>query len=172
MSDGTDKNAATPEHDLRQIPKWARRYAQNRTLPVLVCLCIFLAFSGAIGGLSYITAWAAMSGPRALAVASGLLLCGIVASLAWFAFSGGARIMEGITRWLYRGEGNVSAAPAPEAVQRKPTLAAFLLMFCIPAEIVLGMIGLFPIRLMQPMSAIYMVRFQGLRSPSPGSRDR
>ena len=44
MRETIDKATATQEHDVKQIPKWARRYAQNRTLPVLAGLCIGLAF--------------------------------------------------------------------------------------------------------------------------------
>ena len=159
MSDGTGKDAATPEHDLRQIPKWARRYAQNRALPVLVFFCFYLAFAGILGGLSLLTVWAAIRGRHALAAASGLLLCASFVALFWFAFLGGARLIERISRWLYRTEGDVAANLRPEGVLRKRPLALYLLLSCCFAEVALGVMGLIPIRYMQPISAIYAVPF-------------
>ena len=159
MEHNGDRNMAARDQDVREIPKWVRRYAQNRALPVVALLCIFVAFSGAIGGLSCLTMWAAIRGYHALAAVSGLLLCACIVVLAWFSFVGGAGVIMRISRWLYRGEGDVLVDPWLQAASRTRIQVPFLLMFCISAEMVLGLIGLFPIRLMQPISAIYMVPF-------------
>ena len=155
----TDKHTVTQEHDLRQIPKWARRYAQNRTLPVLVSLLIFLIFSVAIGGLSYLTAWAFKSGFRALAAVCGLLLCASLVSLLWFSFVGGAKVIVRISQRVYRSEGEVFVGPRPEKAFRKVHPAIWLFPFCVFGEVMLGIMGFLPIRLMQPISAVYCVPF-------------
>ncbi len=148
------------DNDLREIPTWARRYAENRTLPMLVFFGIFVVGSAAFGGLSYLTAWAYVTGHRALAVAAMLVLCGFAAWWMWFSFVGGQRIMRRITARLYRSEGTVSVGPAAEPdIWRKSPAVGFVFMFCVIASVGLGLLGVLPIRYMQPISALYFVPF-------------
>jgi hypothetical protein len=144
---------------LEQIPTWARRYAQNRTLPVLVSLLIFTAGSAVFGGLSYLTAWAYKAGERLLAGSAVLVLSGFAVWWLWFSFVGGAAIIRRISERLYQGEGSVMAAPSDEEKSGRPPLAAFLFMFCVVASIGLGFLEFYPITLMQPVSALYVVPF-------------
>ena len=157
-----DAEERRPEQNqrLQEIPKWARRYAQNRTLPVLVGLAIFVGGFLVFGGLSIVVAWAYMRGERLVAGAAMLVLCGFAVWWLWFSFVGGARIMERITERLYRGEGSVSLGAKEEAPSAKhPPLAGFLFMFCVAASVGLGILGLLPQKYMQPISALYCVPF-------------
>ena len=148
------------EEDLKQIPEWTRRYAQNRALPMLVFLGIFVAGFAAFGGLSYLTGWAYMTGHRGVAVAAMLALSGFAVWWLWFSFVGGARIMRRITERLYRSEGAVAVGPSPEmSVCRVSPAVGFLFMFCVLASVGLGVMGFLPIRYMQPVSALYIVPF-------------
>lgn len=160
MKVNMDSQGDKQHSDLREIPKWARRYAQNRTLPMLVLFGIFVVGSVAFGGLSYLTAWAYVTDQRALAVAAMLVLSGFAAWWMWFSFVGGQRIMRRITERLYRSEGSISVGPSPEEnIRRMAPAVGFLFMFCVLASVGLGLLGVLPIRYMQPISALYVIPF-------------
>jgi len=149
-----------PDDRVREIPKWARRYAQNRTLPVVVGIVIFVLGSCVFGGLSLLTAWAYVVDKRVLATASMLVLCGFAVWWVWYSFIGCARIIRGISERLYQGDGGVTVgACAGVEDSRGPLLVGFVFMFCILASIGLGLLGFLPIRYMQPISALYVVPF-------------
>jgi len=160
MNQDINSPRSTQDNDVRDIPKWARRYAQNRTLPMLVFFAIFVVGFAAFGGLSYLTAWAYVTGQRALAVAAMLVLSGFAAWWMWFSFVGGPRIMRRITERLYHSEGAVSPGPSPqENISRKSPAVGFVFMFCVIASVGLGLLGVLPIRYMQPVSALYIIPF-------------
>jgi len=154
------KNAQSEaDADLRDIPKWARRYAQNRTLPVLASLVIFAAGYAMFGGLSYLTAWAYKAGQRFLAASAMLVLSGFAVWWLWFCFIGGPAIMRRISQRLYQREGSVMAGTSHAEEHKRPPLGVFVFMFCVIASIGLGLLGFFPVSLMQPISALYVVPF-------------
>jgi len=160
MNQDINSPRSTQDNDVRDIPKWARRYAQNRTLPMLVFFAIFVVGFAAFGGLSYLTAWAHVTGQRALAVAAMLVLSGFAAWWMWFSFVGEPRIMRRITERLYRSEGAVSPDSSPQDnILRKSPAVGFVFMFCVIASVGLGLLGVLPIRYMQPVSALYMIPF-------------
>jgi len=159
---------------VRDIPKWARRYAQNRTLPVVVLLGIFVFGCCMFAGLSYLTAWAYMADRRFLAAASMLVLCAFAVWWLWLSFVGGTRIMRQISERLYRTEGSVLVGPplGVDATRPWPTLIGFVFMFCVLASVGLGLLGFLPISLMQPVSAVFVVPFMlyvGLKQKTSGS---
>ena len=160
MREGVEKQGSEQDHDIRSIPTWTRRYAQSRTLPMVAFFVIYVAGAAAFGGLSYLTAWAYVSGQRTLAVASMLLLSGFAAWWLWFSFVGARGIFRRITQRLYRNEGEVSLGPSPEAnMPRVAPAVGFLFAFCVIATVGLGLLGVFPIRYMQPVSALYTLPF-------------
>ncbi len=160
MDRGFETQEINPDEKVREIPLWTRRYVQNRTLPMLVSFGIFLVGFAAFGGLSYLMAWAYVTGQRALAVAAMLLLSGFAAWWMWFSFVGGPRIMRRITERVYRSEGTVSVGPSPEEnIRRMSPAVGFVFMFCVLASVGLGLLGVFPIRYMQPISALYIIPF-------------
>ena len=146
--------------EVREIPKWARRYAQNRTLPVAAMIVICTVACFMFGGLGLLTAWAYVVDKRVLSAASMLVLCGFLAWWLWFSFIGAARIMRSIGERLYQGEGSVTAGACAGIEECKgPLLVGFVLMFCILASMGLRLLGFLPIRYMQPISALYLVPF-------------
>lgn len=160
MRETIEKQGSEQDQDIRSIPTWTRRYAQSRTLPLVVFLGIFVVGFAAFGGLSYLTAWAYVTGHRALAVAAMLLLSGFAAWWLWFSFVGAPGIFRRITERLYRNEGAVSVGPSPEANRgRAAPAVGFLFMFCVIASVGLGLLGVLPIRYMQPVSALCVVPF-------------
>jgi len=157
---GAEERRPEQNQRLQEIPKWARRYAQNRTLPLLVMLTIFLGGCLMFGGLGYLVGWAYVHGERLLAGAAMLVLCAFAVWWLWFSFVGAARIMEWIAERLYRREGSVSlgAREGGPSAKHLP-LAGFLFMFCVAASVGLGILGLLPQKYMQPISALYCVPF-------------
>lgn len=160
MRETNARQGSEQDQDIRTIPTWTRRYAQSRTLPLVVFLGIFVVGCAAFGGLSYLTGWATVTGQRALAAAAMLLLCGFAAWWLWFSFVGARGILRRITERLYRNEGEVSVGPSPEATMHRVwTPVGFLFMFCVIASVGLGVLGVLPIRHMQPVSALYVIPF-------------
>lgn len=148
------------EDDVREIPKWARRYAQNRTLPLVVFFGIFIFGSCMFGGLSLLTVLAYILGQRTLAAVGVLALSGWTAFWIWFSFFGAARLMGHMAKWLYRREGQVSPEQPLGLVHGRSSMwAAFTFAFCVLAHVGLGFLGFTPDRLMQPISALYVVPF-------------
>ncbi len=157
MEPNDKKPQTEADAGLREIPKWARRYAQNRTLPVLASLLIFVAAGAVFFGLPLLIVWAYKAGQRFLAAAAMLVLCGFGVWWLWFSFVGAPAIMRRITERLYRGEGSVIAGASQVQVPKRPTLVVRVFMFCVIAQIGLGFLGFIPVRLMQPISALYVV---------------
>jgi hypothetical protein len=147
--------------DLKSVPKWTRRYAQNRTLPFLLGLVMFLVMWTAFSGSSYVGGMASRSGNMSLSLlAMGLLAAGVGFCL-WFSNPWwGGKWLEKTAEWMYSGEGYVALAP-PSTERSKAWLflAAILFAACILTSVALGTAGIIPIRYMQPVSALYMVPF-------------
>jgi hypothetical protein len=99
-------------------------------------------------------------GQRTLAAVGVLALFGWTAFWIWFSFLGAARFMGHAAKWLYRREGEVSPEQPLGLVHgRNAAWAAVVLILCVEASVVLGFLGYIPERLMQPVSAIYLVPF-------------
>jgi len=69
-------------------------------------------------------------------------------------------MIERLTARLYTGEGNVQLS-CPMSGGRKLANVCLVATFlvCVPATVVLGFLGVFPEKYMQPVSAIYVVPF-------------
>jgi hypothetical protein len=150
----------------REIPKWARRYAENRTLPVAVSLVLFVVGSTATGGLSYLGAWCLHSRAYPAAFASLAALLGVLIFWMWFSFRGARRLIPSISAYLYRGEGSVSLEGAQRAGPAG-RFGAIVLGVGIALHVCLGALDLLPLEYMQPVSAIYIVPavlLMGMRS--------
>jgi len=163
MTRDGENHSTEHDQDIREIPAWARRYAQNRTLPVVVNMAIFLAGFVGISGLSYLTGWAYVSGHRELAAVSMVCLAAVLVFWVWYSLVGGPAITRAISERLYRAEGQVSTGVPPEMVGREAwtrfPLVGFLFMFCIVAHVGLGFMAYTRIEHMQPISALYVVPF-------------
>ena len=144
----------------REISKWTRVYAQNRSLPFIVFMLLFLFLSVAIGGGSYLAGAAYLKGNIPLfAVCIGLLVVAM-AAVIYFSTPWGGKRMDQMSERLYSKEGRVVLASSHTAGQRR--LVAFAGLgfgLCILASVILGMLGYIPDKYMQPVSAIYCVPF-------------
>ena len=146
------------DSDVREIPKWAQCYAQNRTLSFVVCQLVFIAGAVVLGGLSYLTGLAYVREQRTLTAVGVLALAGGVAFWIWFSFFGAARFVGDMAKWLYRREGQVSPEQPLGLVHGGYSMwVVFAFVFCALASMGLELLGYIPERLMQPVSAVYVV---------------
>lgn len=150
------------EEKLKEIPKWARRYTENRTLPFLVNMILFLLFWTAIGIPSYFGGRAYRSGNVLLVWICILWLILVIAALIFCSVpKWGGRLTEKLIRLLYHKEGQVTlAVPKQTKAQRRAErIAGLLFGLCVLISVILGVLGYIPIEYTQPVSAIYVVPF-------------
>ena len=150
--------------DPREIAKWAKRYAQSRTIPFLVQWVLIVILVSVVGLLCYMaieayrngrttTVWACMGGTIATTLA-----------LTWFSVAkwGGEQIWR-ITRWVYGKEGYASYAGREGADSMRLSiwvaLAGAGLAVYHMAEFILAGLRHLPMEYIQPLSALYMVPF-------------
>jgi len=151
----------TSQPSIQEIPKWVRRYAQNRTAPLLIWMVCFILLGVAIGGSSYLAGMAYRSGRHALfgvSLAVLILSCG---ATIWFSIpKWGGRWIEGLGKRYYALEGEVELA-----CPKKPRGARiYVIVFglCQAAAIAAGLMGWLSMRYFQPVTALYFVPFATL----------
>ncbi len=161
MTKSFNKNDAQAE-DVRQIPKWTRRYAQNRSMPFVVYMGIFLLLYIAIGVPSYLGGKTFRSGNiLAFGICMFFLVIECVAVVCFSIPKWGGKLLERISNRLCRSEG-VTTLPVPERVRKRPWVSLVVgLIFgsCVLASVTLGLRGHIPVEYMQPVSALYVVPF-------------
>jgi hypothetical protein len=157
----TNANQDTPErHDPREIPKWARRYAQNRMLPVAWLQVILLLSYGSALALLYLTKWAHARGERSLAVVFMVVLCGAAIWVLWFTFFRASAMVVRAGERVYRGEGSVSLDEMPAgSVGFRTPLPVLVFLFFVFVALGLRLLGLLPREHVQPVVAVCLVLF-------------
>ncbi|MHC4617714.1 MAG: hypothetical protein ACYTEQ_08160 [Planctomycetota bacterium] len=172
---------------LKEIPKWARKYAQNRTLTILVLMVMAMLFSMSFALLfvfPFILALRGFSkgniilGCVGIAVLVALLVAYFICLLIFIRKFGGKNrglIDHKIDQWIYGREG-MTSMPMPEATKKKKWLeitvgTTWLSLFI--GTMCLGMENYIPAKYVQPISALYCVPYMVfgwyfLRSPRMG----
>jgi len=147
---------------LKEIPKWTRKYAQNRTIPVLIALSINLCLFAGIAIPSYFGGKAYMSGNLVLFWICIFVLAVAMISLVFFCVpKWGGKFIARISQRLYNREGNVLIS-VPESMKKKKWVGyvvAMVFVSCVFISVILGLLGYLPIKYMQPISALYVVPF-------------
>jgi len=147
---------------LKEIPTWTQRYTENRTLPFVINMMIFLLFWTAIGIPSYFGGKAYRSG-NVLQLWICILSLMIVIPLLIFCSvpKWGGKFNDKLIRFLYRKEGQVTLAISKKTKRQRRAgmIAGWLFGVCIVISVILGVLGYIPIKYMQPVSAIYVVPF-------------
>lgn len=164
-----ERNTNTARADgVRDLARWAGVYARGRTLPVAVAMAVFLGAFALLSGLSYATALALRAGNTPVAVAAGAALAAFCAWWVWFSLAGARQILPALAGRLYAAEGY--AAPAG-STGRAPGArwVAWGFVACVAAHVALGLAGLVPESLMQPVSALYVVPFLCYLTVAQGS---
>ncbi len=149
-----------PPQDPQGIAKWARAYAQNRSLGVVVFMIIFLVLCAAISGPSFLAGVAYRNGNMllfwvsiaALIPASGALI--YLSVPRW-----GGKLQQRVFQRLYAKEGNVAFASASARGKIWGPVLGACLGTCIIASVMLDFALDIPSKYMQPISALYVVPF-------------
>ncbi len=159
----TEQNQVSQDTEkLKEIPKWTRKYAQNRTIPVLIALAINLCLFASIAIPSYFGGKAYMSGNLVLFWICIFVLAVAMISLAFFCVpKWGGKFIERISRGLYNREGHVLIS-VPATIKKKQWVGyvvAMVFVSCVFISVILGLLGYLSIKYMQPVSALYVVPF-------------
>ena len=146
--------------ETRQIQRWVRHYAQNRSLPVVVALLVFVILFLAISLSSYWGGIAYRDGNTTLfAFCIAVLTLALVATIYLAVPRWGGRRLQQVGNRLYAEEGQVTISPHN---QRMWIIASLGLVFglCVVGSVLLGLLGYLPTgKYMQPISALYVVPF-------------
>ena len=158
-------NQLPPEH-LREIPKWTRAYALNRTLPALVFMAGWLALF--VSGSRFFTRAGAAyrAGDKqqfAVWLAAGLIC--IAAIMLTAVRSVMRKLRSLLFRAFYSREGELEVGAPPD---RRPWsyLVAAMFILGVLALVFLG--SQIPERYHQPVSALFILPFLILVAPSAG----
>ena len=167
------KSQAQNTEKLREIPKWTRKYAQNRTLTIMVLLGMLGLFSMFIAAIVGFTLGLAVAGFRKGNIVLGCVgiavLIAVLAALVKFyififkKFGGKNKglLDQIIDRWIYSREG-IASIPVPEATKKKKWLeitVAIVWGGLFLGTMYLGMVNFIPVKYVQPISALYCVPY-------------
>ncbi|MDO8302032.1 MAG: hypothetical protein Q7T18_02210 [Sedimentisphaerales bacterium] len=148
---------------LKEIPKWTRRYAENRTLTLLVFMVIILLFSMATCPLAFGIAMF-QKGKMALglvciAVVVALYIVYAVLIIRKFGGKNRGRLDQLIDHWIYGREGTASIAKIESSKKMKwVSLAVSVVSFgLVIGTMNLGMKGYIAAKYIQPVMALYYV---------------
>jgi hypothetical protein len=146
MSRPANLQSAETSNESREIGKWTRVYAQNRSLGVVVFLVLYLLLTAGIGLPSYFGGAAYLYGQWTVFWLCVTILIAALAATVYLAVPWwGGKLIERITQQLYVGEGNVQLA-CPKSDSRKLVSACLgvMLLVCVLASVVLGFLGVLP----------------------------
>jgi len=158
---------------LKEIPKWTRKYAQNRTLTILVIMVMAVLFSLFFAVLLCFPFALAVIGFRkgnmilgcvGIAVLVAALVAILKVMIIFISKFGGKNrglIDQKVDQWIYSREG-IASMPMPEATKKKKRLelTVAIVWWCLfMGTICLGIANFIPAKYLQPISALYMVPF-------------
>jgi hypothetical protein len=160
METETKEDAPDTLDKLREMPEWVRRYAHNRTLPVLVNLGLFLIGCAAIAGSSTLANRELQLGHKAAAFVFGTV--SLVSCALWIWLVATRRL----ERWsselsgrLYGAEGTAVAGARPCGCSRADRVVTVAFGLCVALTIPAGFAFEIVLRYMIPIMAAYMVPF-------------
>jgi hypothetical protein len=149
---------------LKEIPKWTRRYAQNRTLSVFVLIAITALIGGFVALPISLLIAAIMGGNMLVTGICAALFAAVSLILIIFALKFGGKyrglLDQKIDQWIYGKEGYASL-PASKSAKRKwlDVVSGVVISICIIGSTHLAVEGYFAFKYLQPVSAIYLVPF-------------
>lgn len=148
----------SPESSVRDIPLWVRRYAQNRSVPMLLSLCVFAVLFAGISGFSYLAGSAYRArqyGQFAWLLAVDLIF--VVADVYVSVPRFGGRWVAQFCERLGTQEGRVELLSARP--RRALRWIGIVFVLCVLGSVIGGNSGLISPHLMQPVTALYVVPF-------------
>jgi hypothetical protein len=146
--------------DAQAISRWARVYAQNRSLGVVVFLMVFVLLSVAIAGTSFLGGMAYRTGNMLLLCASIAVLVPALAAVVYLSVPRwGGKLQERVVQRLYAKEGSVALSAPAHCTKTWGLVLAGCFGTCIIASVVAGFVYEIPSKYIQPISALYVVPF-------------
>ena len=125
---------------LKEIPKWARRYAESRTVPLIIFSIIFIVLFGAVS----LAVYCFLKGNFILAAIMMLLY---VAGFIYFVITYDRHEAEYFTK---------TGIPQSESVKQIRKFLPLPLIACIVVNVIMEQYGVFPDRLSVLISAVYV----------------
>ena len=155
-----DPDEQFPGKSIKEIPKWTRRYVQNRTVPLLLLMLLYLVWMYLAGTGSKLARLAYRAGNMTEFYFAMTIVVAMVAVLIWALVQGrDGRGYEKLAKRIYKERGDV-VLPA-SAKRKNPNWRRQLLpgVFMLGAAItvVLTRLGYLPNEYIQPVSALYGV---------------
>jgi len=149
---------------LKEIPKWTRKYARNRTLPSLAVIVIAMLTAMVVGFPLSLVIVAFEKGNMILACVCIIVLAAILIFLFIICVPkfNGVNIIGGwMDKLIYRREG-IALMPEPKLTKKKKWLGfvvGIVVGGCILGSYHLSMEGYLAFKYLQPVSALYLVPF-------------
>ena len=144
---------------LRAIPRLTARFVYSHQLVIIPAMLLFIAAWAAIAGMSWLAGQAHRNGSALFPLYAGASVAACVVWV-WAVVTGRLnRTLAACSRRMYAGEGEAVPAPLPTGSIRGMRAAGILFGSAILLTVVSGFIFNWPLRLMQPISAVYMVPF-------------
>jgi hypothetical protein len=147
--------------EAQRIQWWVRRYAQNRTLPVVVGLVVFALLFLLISVPSYWAGEAYRNGnPIVLAICLAVLTVALIATIYVSIPRWGGQRLQRLANRLYGDEGQVTIATPRASRTWQSAAIGIAFGICVVGSVILGLLGYLPTgKYTQPISAIYVVPF-------------
>ena len=158
---------------LKEIPKWTRKYAQNRTLTIIVLMVMIMLFSMFVAGFVGFPLGLIIAGFRKGNMILGCVgIAVLVAALAAISifliiilkkFGGKNRglLDQRIDKWIYGKEGTATVL-VPKSSKKKicfEIVIAVIFFICFFGSWRLAMEGFIAYKYLQPVSALYFVPY-------------
>jgi len=146
---------------LKEIPKWARKYAQNRMLTSYIVIGIGMLAVMVVVFLLALVITAFVKGKMTLAGISIAVLATILMLLLTVIRKFGSKNQGRLDQWIYGHEGAASM-PEPKLTKRMKWLGfvvGAVVFICILGSYHLSKEGYIAFKYMLPLSAIYIVPF-------------
>jgi hypothetical protein len=158
MGTPTAAPQSSDDQAVRDIPKWTARYVYSRTLVIIPGMLLFVAAWAVIAGISWLSGQAYRNGsPLSPLYAVAAVVACVV--WVWAVVTGRLNALAAYSRRIYAAEGEAVPAALPAASRRGPRTAGILFGSAILLTVLSGFIFNWPLRLMQPISAVYSVPF-------------
>lgn len=125
---------------LKAIPKWARRYAENRTLPLVVFSMVSIACFGMVS----LSVYCFLKGKFILA---GIMMVLYVITFIYFLITSDRHEERYFTK---------TGIPQNESVQQIRKFLPLPLIACVIISVIMESRGVFPAHLRVPISAVYI----------------
>ncbi len=135
----TERQVPQEIEKLKAIPKWARRYAENRTLPLVVFSMVFILLFGAAS----LGVYCSLKGHFVLAV---IMMVLSVAGFLYFVITCDKHEAHYYTK---------TGIPQSESVQQIRKFLPLPLIACVVISVIMESRGVFPAHLRVPVSAVY-----------------